>query len=71
VNVKDKFLKFRISKSERDLINALCSQEDLKVSELMREIIREVARQRGMLPAGLILKEDNHKNAGGNSNDII
>lgn len=65
MNEKRHFIKtFRMTPSEHALLDLVASFEGRNQSEALRECVREAAKSRGILPAGLVKfeieKESNH-----------
>lgn len=51
---KAKMVGFRVSFEEYELLLIMAKRERRVTSEMLREIIREAAATRGLLPAGLV-----------------
>ena len=48
------FIHFRITEDEKRLLRVMMQREQRTQSGLLRELIREAAEKRGLLPVGLI-----------------
>jgi hypothetical protein len=61
---KEKCLNFRIYQIEKKALEIMCRNEKLKPSAMMRELIREGARNRGIFEIGLLTmaKENSQEN---------
>ena len=54
MNQKQDFITFRVSKSERFVLENMAIIEGQNLSEMVRTLIREGARQRGLPAVGLM-----------------
>jgi imidazolonepropionase-like amidohydrolase len=51
---KEKYLNVRVYPIEKRALEIMCNREGLKTSEMLREVIREAARARGINDIGLL-----------------
>jgi hypothetical protein len=51
---KDKFLRVRIYKPEHIALGIMAAREGLRMSEMLRELIREGAKSRGIRDIGTL-----------------
>jgi len=50
MNNRDDFVRFRVSPAERQALDLMLEQEERKVSEFMRDLVRAEAARRGFWP---------------------
>jgi hypothetical protein len=54
--MRDRFIRFRLSDSERQALDNMLTQEDRKPGEFLRELVRAEARRRGLWPLQVQVK---------------
>lgn len=56
MNNREQFVRFRVSAAERQALDLMLQQEERRVSEFIRDLVRAEARRRGLWPLQVQVK---------------